>query len=115
MSASAPRAEISNALEVLARTELLSLVFGRLFSSYLAEPAVAKPSLAVRLGINLSAEAYLIVVLPPLDLVVVSLRDFSLAGVVEALWPVPVNVQSETPRSNCLGEDRPFAMLDFGD
>lgn len=114
MSASAPRAEMSKALLALARTELLLLDLGRVFSSTLAEPAVTNPSLALRFGMNLSAAEYLIVVFPPLDLEATSFLDFSLDGVVVALWPVPVNVQSETPRSRCLGECLPFAMLDFG-
>ena len=119
MSASAPRAEMSKALAAFASTMDPSApaVRGRVFSSALPDPAVAKPALAPRLGMNLSAAlcGSLIVVLPALDLSTVSFLDFSLEGVPDVLGPVPVNVQSETPRSNPFGDCLDLAMFDFGE
>ena len=55
------------------------------------------------------------VVLPTLDLNAVSFLDFSLEGVLVDAGPVPANVHSETPRSSCLGDAFPLAMLDLGE
>ena len=119
MSESAPRAEMSNALAVLARTAEPSWpdVRGRVFSSDLPDPAVASPELAVRLGMNRSAVVCgsLMVVLPTLDRKAPSFRDFSLDGVLVVAGPVPVKVHSDTPRSNPLGEFLDLAMFDLGE
>jgi len=66
---------------------------------------------------NLSAAlcGSLMVVLPTLDLSTVSFLDFSLDGVADVLGPVPVKVQSDTPRSSPLGDCLDLAMLDFGE
>ena len=81
MSASAPRAEI---LKAPSRTDFSEpLVFGRELSSNLAEPAVARPSLAIRFGMNRSAAWYwtYVLFLPPFDRMALSFRDRSRAGV----------------------------------
>jgi hypothetical protein len=57
----------------------------------------------------------LIVVFPGLDLNTVSFLDFSFEGVLDVAGPVPVNVHSDTPRSSCLGDCLPLAMLDLGE
>ena len=119
-----PRPPISKALAALARTEEpslpLLLVFGRWLSSGFAVPAVANPSLAVRLGMNRSPVlcGTRTVVLPDrvrvegsLRVVVRSLDE----GDCEDDGPVPVKVHSETPNSRCLGDFRVRAMLDLGD
>jgi len=116
MSVSAPRAEMPNAPS---RTDVSEpLVFGREFSSNLADPAVARPSLAVRLGMKRSAAScwtrIVVLVLPPLDRMAPSFRGRSRAGVV-VFVPVPTRVKSETPRSRCLGDLCALAMLDFGE
>jgi hypothetical protein len=54
------------------------------------------------------------VVLPPRARRALSLRDFSLLGVV-VLGPVPVNVHSDTPSSKCRGDCLDLAMLDLGE
>lgn len=89
-------------------SELLDL--GLEFSSCFAEPAVIRPSLAVRLGMKRSAVlcGTRIVVLPAL-----AFLDLSLDGVV-VLGPVPTRVKSDTPTSMCFGERFDLAMLDFG-
>lgn len=114
MSLSAPRAEMPKAPSSTEGSEPLD--FGREFSSHLAEPAVARPSLAFLLGMNLSAAwcGRRIVVLPALDLTAPSLLVRSFDG--EAVTgPVPTRVKSEIPRSRCFGDLFDLAMFDFGD
>lgn len=81
----------------------------------LPEPAIASPSLAVRLGMNRSPASSRTVVLPDL---VRSGPLFRLAlfdGVWPNVVPVPVNVQSDTPSSRCLGDLLALAMFDLGE
>ena len=107
---------MSKALAALARTVEPSLVFG-LFSSPLAEPAVFRPSLALRFGMNRSAAlcGSLMVVLPALERSALSFLDFSLEGVALVAGPVPVKVQSDTPSSSCFGDSLLRAILDLGE
>lgn len=118
-SASALRPEMSKALAAFASTVDPSppLVLGLEFSSCFAEPALTKPSLALRLGMKRSAAlcGMRMVVFPPLDRSAASFLALSFEGVWLVAGPVPVNVQSETPSSRCLGECLAFAMFDFGD
>jgi len=118
-STSAPRPEMSKALAAFASTVDPSppLVFGLEFSSCFAHPVLTKPSLAVRLGMKRSAVlcGMRMVVFPPLDRKAASFLVLSFDGVWLVAGPVPVSVQSETPRSRCLGECLAFAMFDFGD
>jgi len=107
-----------NALAALARTVEPSplLVLGRTFSaSGFAEPAIARPSLAVRLGMKRSPASRRIVVLPDLVRSGPFLRLQLFDGVCPIVEPVPVNVQSETPNSRCLGVCLPLAIFDFGE
>ena len=121
MSASAPRAEMSKALALAAFARTVDpsapAVRGRVFSSDLAEPAVARPALAARLGMNRSAVlcGSLMVVLPTFDLKGAAFFAFSRDGVAVMLGPVPVKVHSDTPSSSGLGDCLPFAMLDLGE
>lgn len=54
------------------------------------------------------------VVFPALERTADSFLARSLDGVC-VIGPVPVKVHSEMPRSRCLGDCLPLAMLDLGD
>lgn len=114
---SAAKPPRSNALTAFAKTVEPSqlLVFGRWLSSSFPEPAVIMPSLAFLLGMKRSPASRRIVALPDLvrrgPFFLLTLFD----GVCPTVTPVPVNVQSETPSSRCLGDFFALAIFDFGE
>lgn len=117
-SSSELRPPISNALAALAKIVEPSppLVFGRWQSaSALPEPAMTKPSLAVRLGINRSPASARRVIFAGLDRNGPFFREQLFDGVCPMVVPVPVKVQSEIPSSRCLGECLALAIFDFGE
>jgi hypothetical protein len=117
-SSSELRPPISNALAALAKIADPSplLVFGRWQSaSALPEPAMTKPSLAVRLGMNRSPASARRVIFAGLDRSGPFFRAQLFDGVCPTVVPVPVRVQSDIPSSRCLGECLALAMFDFGE